>query len=69
MCLYSNDSTFSLSAEDPAELKEAIDTKYLNIVDYMSKNRLVLNTDKTRPIYSAWPLRGNTGCTTTLAPL
>ena len=47
MCLYADDSTYTHSDSDPNILKEIIDARYQNIIDYMAKNKLVLNTEKT----------------------
>ena len=44
---YADDSTFSKSHRSSSILKEEIKIKYKDIVDYMSSNRLVINTDKT----------------------
>ena len=53
MCLYADDSTYINSDRDPKVLKETIDAKYQNIVQYMARNRLVLNTDKTHLLIMA----------------
>ena len=53
MCLFADDSTYTKSNKDPAALKEEIDIKYRDIVDYMSRNKLVLNTDKTHLLVMA----------------
>ena len=53
MCLYADDSTYTISAYDPAELKETMDAKYQNIVQYMGTNKLVLNTEKTHVLIMA----------------
>ena len=47
MCIFADDSTFTLSNIDPVELTEGIKVKYKMIADYMAKNKLVLNSDKT----------------------
>ena len=44
---FADDSTFSISRSNPAELKEAIDNKYKHIASYMAMNKLSLNTEKT----------------------
>ena len=53
MCLYADDSTYSAANEDADALKENIDEKYQNIVQYMANNKLVLNTDKTHILIMA----------------
>ena len=53
MCLYADDSTYSAANEDANALKENIDEKYQNIVQYMANNKLVLNTDKTHILIMA----------------
>ena len=47
ICAFADDSTFSISRNDPLELEEAIKEKYHDIADYMAANRLSLNPDKT----------------------
>ena len=51
--IYADDSTYTISAYDPAELKETMDAKYQNIVQYMGTNKLVLNTEKTHVLIMA----------------
>ena len=53
MCLYADDSTYTHSDSDPNILKEIIDARYQNIIDYMAKNKLVLNTEKTHLLIMA----------------
>ena len=53
MCLYADDSTYTASNEDSKALKENIDARYQNIVQYMANNKLVLNTDKTHLLIMA----------------
>ena len=47
ICCYADDSTYSKSSNDPEKLKEEIDSKYQDISNYMAKNKLILNNDKT----------------------
>ena len=47
LCLYADDSTFTLSNSDVGKLNEEIDDKYKLIADYMTRNKLILNSDKT----------------------
>ena len=47
ICIFADDSTFSLSNKDTGKLKEDIKIKYESIRDYMNKNKLILNSDKT----------------------
>ena len=47
ICCFADDSTFSKCDKDPLELKRSIDETYQQIDNYMSMNRLILNSDKT----------------------
>ena len=47
ICAFADDSTFSVSRTDPADLNHVINEKYRNIASYMSANKLSLNSDKT----------------------
>ena len=47
LCCYADDSTYTKSNTDPVELKKEIDSAFTKISDYMAKNKLVLNGDKT----------------------
>ena len=47
ICSFADDSTYSKSSKDTIKLKEDIDEKFQNITNYMARNKLVLNTDKT----------------------
>ena len=49
----SQNSTYSQSDTNPAELKEKIDAQYRTISDYMACNKLVLNDDKTHLLVMA----------------
>ena len=44
---FADDSTFTISNKDTEQLTQDIKGKYKVIADYMSKNRLILNSDKT----------------------
>ena len=50
ICCFADDSTYTKSSKNPQELKENIDDKYKEISNYMSMNKLVLNSDKTHLI-------------------
>ena len=47
ICCYADDSTYTFSAKDPQKLTKVIANKYQNIANYMSQNKLVLNSNKT----------------------
>ena len=47
LCLYADDSTFTLSNKNVKELNDDLDKKYKEIAQYMDKNKLVLNSNKT----------------------
>jgi hypothetical protein len=47
LCLYADDSTLTLSNKNVNELNEDIDMKYKLIAQYMDRNKLILNSDKT----------------------
>ena len=47
VCSFADDSTLSLSHKDPQTLQGAIKNKYKLIAEYMSRNKLILNSDKT----------------------
>ena len=47
MCLFADDSTYTKSNSDPLILKQEIDEKYQLIANYMAKNKVILNSDKT----------------------
>ena len=47
LCIFADDSTFSASSNDIGQLKKTIKEKYEVIADYMGKNKLVLNSEKT----------------------
>ena len=45
--MFADDSSYSKSDKDPQILKYDIDQKYKQIANYMSMNKLALNSDKT----------------------
>ena len=47
ICCFADDSTLSVSDKDPAILEQKMNMKYKSIANYMSMNRLALNSDKT----------------------
>ena len=47
ICCFADDSTYTKSDKDPEVVQTVINQKYSKISDYMAKNRLVLNSDKT----------------------
>ena len=47
ICSFADDSTYSKSGKDMNKLKDDIDDKFKEISNYMAKNKLVLNSDKT----------------------
>ena len=53
LCCFADDSTLSISNKDPATLERNMNTKYKDIANYMSMNRLALNTDKTHLLIMA----------------
>ena len=55
ICCFADDSTYSKSDKNPEVVTEGIKEKYKNIADYMAKNRLVLNSNKTHLIVMAAP--------------
>ena len=44
--MFADDSTFSMRSKEMSKLKEDIRIKYMKIKDYMSTNKLVLNSEK-----------------------
>ena len=50
ICCFADDSTYTKSGKDPVEIQNDIEGKYKDISEYMSQNKLVLNTDKTHLI-------------------
>ena len=44
---FADDSTYTVSASDPANLSEKLTKKFQVIADYLTENRLCINTDKT----------------------
>ena len=53
MCCYADDTTFIKSNKDPTKLKQEIDEQYAKLSEYMDKNKLVLNKDKTHLLVMA----------------
>ena len=47
LCLYADDSTFTLSNKNVEELNNDLDRKYKEIAKYMDRDKLVLNSNKT----------------------
>ena len=47
VCCYVDDSTYTFSSPDPAELTVKLSENYVKISDYMRDNKLVINDDKT----------------------
>ena len=47
ICCFADDSTLSMSRKTPADLTEALTTKYRAVSDYMTSNELKLNNEKT----------------------
>ena len=47
LCCYVDDSTFTCTSPDPAELTGSLSAQYQRLADYMGDNKLVINDDKT----------------------
>ena len=47
LSIFADDSTFTISNKDTEQLREDIKAKYKVIAEYMGKNKLILNSDKT----------------------
>ena len=47
ICCYADDTTFTKSAKDPLIVKKEIEVKYKELSEYMSNNKLCINSDKT----------------------
>ena len=47
LCCYADDSTISVSSSDPEEITAKITEKYEVIAEYISNNKLKLNSNKT----------------------
>ena len=47
LCIFADDSTYTVSRRDMDELEQIIKVKYQALAEYMSRKRLVLNSDKT----------------------
>ena len=67
ICSFADDSTITVSRADPVELDQVVDEKYKQVEDYMTANKLVLNSSKTHLLIMATPFRhrnhGNFGIT------
>ena len=50
---YADDSTYTVSSDNPIHISEQITAKYGELATYMRNNRLVLNTDKTHVLVMA----------------
>ena len=44
---FADDSTYTVTANTEAELSEKLSSKFKLLSDYLTKNRLCINTDKT----------------------
>ena len=53
ICCLADDSTFTLSNKTPEDLTRDISEKYQEIANYMGRNKLVLNSDKTHLLVMA----------------
>ena len=47
ICLYADDSTFTISNTNTDELTSELNRSYRVIAEYMTNNKLILNSDKT----------------------
>ena len=55
VCCYVDDSTYTFSSSNPAEITETLSSKYMKLADYMRNNRLVINNDKTHLVVMGGP--------------
>lgn len=53
ICCFADDSSFTLSSNQPEQLARDISEKYEDIAEYMGQNKLVLNSDKTHVMVMA----------------
>ena len=53
LCCYADDSTYTFSGSDIEEVKDKMHESYENLSNYMSENKLVLNSDKTHVLVMA----------------
>ena len=53
LCCYADDSTYTVSSDDPGILTEKIKIAYDELSTFMRNNRLVLNSDKTHVLIMA----------------
>ena len=47
LCCFADDSTYSVSSQDPDVLQQKLNDRYRTMADYLGNNRLKLNDDKT----------------------
>ena len=47
LCCYADDSTYTLSGNDPAQLTQKLSEKYTVVADYLTANKLKVNDEKT----------------------
>ena len=47
VCCYADDSTYTVSGENPEELSEKLSQKYAVLADFLTANKLKVNDDKT----------------------
>ena len=47
LCCYADDSTYTLSGKDPAQLTQKLGEKYSILADYLAANKLKVNDEKT----------------------
>ena len=57
ICSFADDSSITVSRADPAELDQVVDMKYKQVEEYMSANKLVLNSNKTHLLIMTTPYR------------
>ena len=55
VCCYVDDSTYTFSSSNPAEITETLSTQYTKLADYMRNNKLVINNDKTHLVVLGGP--------------
>ena len=47
MCCYADDSTYTVTGKNPAEITEKLTLKYNVVADFLTDNKLKVNDDKT----------------------
>ena len=47
MCCYADDSTYTVTGKDPAQLTDILSKKYSVVADFLTDNKLKVNDDKT----------------------